>query len=163
MNQASAVSIAALGLGGAALALSLLRAPAAPSGGAPPLPSVDAPDPATAARLLARLDDLDRAQRELEGRLAMLEAGVTTAPRKPASSPLESSLEASLLTLYERAIYGVRWASGEVQEKSDLREIEQESMTSFLTDLGGFLTPQQLEDYLALQGDVFPGGEDGGK
>lgn len=249
MTQTSVLSVAAILLGGAALAVAWMRGPEAAPATGPGLPSVGGLDADTAEHLRARLAAVEAAQRELADRLAMLEAGVTVASRTPAASRLasqdeleelreellgalggesprkagtgddvpspeftehvelslkeirlrqaredaartvaaraerlrsklpavaqqlgltvsqESSLESSLVTLYERrADYGVLWESGEVVEKSAFRELDEANMSAFLADLGGFLTAQQLEDYLALTGDLFPGGDhDGGK
>ena len=77
----------------------------------------------------------------------------------------EASLESSLMNLHTaRANYSVLWASGEISEKSEFGPIEQANMATFMGELESYLTPQQLQEYLALDGRLFPGGgNDGGK
>ena len=74
-----------------------------------------------------------------------------------------SSLEASLARLYEvQSNYGVMWAKGETTSRADYGPIVKEDMAMFFSELGGFLTPQQIDLYKALgMNHWFPGSAGG--
>ena len=106
---------------------------------------------------------IDNAAKQVASRSARLKKSMPEAAQKLGlTSQQESALEASLTAHYEkRANFGVLWATGEVESRADFGEIAKSDLDVFLAELGGFLTPQQLELYLSLQDNTFPGGPGG--
>lgn len=106
----------------------------------------------------------ENARRGAEKRTARLSEKLTeVAEQLGLNGTQEGALESSLTTLYStQSNYRVMWETGQVTEKEDFAEIMQGDMDLFLTEISGFLSPQQYEGYVNLEGgDLFPDGTSG--
>lgn len=106
-----------------------------------------------------------RAAETVQRRSAALEKGLAkVAQELGLTVSQQARLREAIVGMYARqAEYAVLWESGEVASKQDFGPILEADGAAFLEELRGILTPGQLDAYLALQGDLFPGAGPGGK
>lgn len=104
-------------------------------------------------------EQVEEVQKWQESRAARLKEMMPEVTQKLGLAPYQQELMQSALEGIYQAQADVKAGSADdMPDGRTPREVWDDNLQAFLGELGGFLTPHQLELYRTLEADLFPGG-----